>query len=150
MLTELYNQLIDKIRVYNKYDDLKLVEKAYLVAKEAHGNQKRLSGEPFFIHPLNVAHILAEFELDIISIVAGILHDIVEDTPYTKEQLLEEFGEEVSMLVDGVTKLGKISYTTKEEQQVENLRKMFLAMAKDIRVVLIKLADRLHNMRTLK
>ena len=88
MLTELYNQLIDKIRVYNKYDDLKLVEKAYLVAKEAHGNQKRLSGEPFFIHPLNVAHILAEFELDIISIVAGILHDIVEDTPYKKEQLV--------------------------------------------------------------
>lgn len=150
MLTDLYRKLIDRIRTYNEDGDLSLVEKAYLVAKEAHNGQKRFSGEPFLSHPLNVAYILAEFELDTISIVAAILHDVVEDTSYTKEQLVEEFGEEVCMLVDGVTKLGKISYTTKEEQQVENLRKMFLAMAKDIRVVLIKLADRLHNMRTLK
>ena len=150
MVTKLYNQLIEKIKSYDSNGDLELVEKAYKVAKKAHEGQKRLSGEPFFVHPLKVAYILAEFELDTTSIAAGLLHDIVEDTAYTKEQLLEEFGEEISMLVDGVTKLGKISYTTKEEQQVENLRKMFLAMAKDIRVVLIKLADRLHNMRTLK
>ena len=150
MLTKLYNELINKIRTYNKNGDLSVVEKAYLVAKKAHNGQKRLSGEPFLLHPLKVAYILAEFELDTTSIVAAILHDVVEDTYYTKEQLIEEFGDEVSMLVDGVTKLSKISYTTKEEQQVENLRKMFLAMAKDTRVVLIKLADRLHNMRTLK
>ena len=150
MLTKLYNELIEKIRTYNKHGDLSLVEKAYLVAKKAHDGQKRLSGEPFLLHPLKVAYILAEFELDTISIVAAILHDVVEDTDYTKEKLLEDFGEEVSMLVDGVTKLGRISYTTKEEQQVENLRKMFLARTTDIRVVWIKLADRLHNMRTLK
>ncbi|MBP5427157.1 MAG: bifunctional (p)ppGpp synthetase/guanosine-3',5'-bis(diphosphate) 3'-pyrophosphohydrolase [Clostridiales bacterium] len=150
MLTELYDKLIKRIRTYNEHGDLSLIEKAYLVAKDAHAGQERLSGEPFLVHPLKVAYILAEIELDTVAIVAAILHDVVEDTSYTKEQLQEEFGEEVYMLVDGVTKLGKISYTTKEEQQVENLRKMFLAMAKNIRVVLIKLADRLHNMRTLK
>lgn len=145
-----YNRLVKKINKYNPNCDFSLIEKAYLVSKEAHNGQQRVSGEPFIMHPMEVAIILAELELDSTAIVAGILHDTIEDTTYTYEQLKEKFGEEVALLVDGVTKLGKIPYTTKEEQQAENLRKMFLAMAKDIRVILIKLADRLHNMRTLK
>ena len=145
-----YNRLIKKISKYNSNCDFELLEKAYQVSKEAHNGQQRVSGEPFIMHPMEVANILAELELDCTAIVAGILHDTIEDTTYTYEQLKEKFGEEVALLVDGVTKLGKIPYTTKEEQQAENLRKMFLAMSKDIRVILIKLADRLHNMRTLK
>jgi guanosine-3',5'-bis(diphosphate) 3'-pyrophosphohydrolase len=145
-----YSRLVKKISKYNPNCDFSLIEKAYLVSKEAHSGQQRVSGEPFIMHPMEVAIILAELELDSTAIVAGILHDTIEDTTYTFEQLQEKFGEEVAMLVDGVTKLGKIAYTTKEEQQAENFRKMFLAMSKDIRVILIKLADRLHNMRTLK
>ncbi|MCX7710441.1 MAG: bifunctional (p)ppGpp synthetase/guanosine-3',5'-bis(diphosphate) 3'-pyrophosphohydrolase [Clostridia bacterium] len=145
-----YNRLINKIKQYDPNCDFSLIEKAYAVSKTAHDGQQRVSGDPYIIHPIEVANILAELELDCTSIVAGILHDTIEDTTCTYEQLKEKFGEEVATLVDGVTKLGKIPYTTKEEQQVENLRKMFLAMAKDIRVILIKLADRLHNMRTLK
>ncbi len=145
-----YSRLVKKINKYNPNCDFSLIEKAYLVSKDAHSGQQRVSGEPFIMHPMEVANILAELELDSTAIVAGILHDTIEDTTYTYEQLKEKFGEEVALLVDGVTKLGKIPYTTKEEQQAENLRKMFLAMAKDIRVILIKLADRLHNMRTLK
>ncbi|MFZ5989809.1 MAG: RelA/SpoT family protein [Bacillota bacterium] len=145
-----YSRLVKKINKYNLNCDFTLLEKAYTLSKEAHEGQHRVSGEPFIVHPMEVANILAELELDCTAIIAGILHDTIEDTTYTYDQLRSNFGEEVASLVDGVTKLGKIPYTTKEEQQAENLRKMFLAMAKDIRVILIKLADRLHNMRTLK
>ncbi|NLY43168.1 MAG: bifunctional (p)ppGpp synthetase/guanosine-3',5'-bis(diphosphate) 3'-pyrophosphohydrolase [Clostridiaceae bacterium] len=145
-----YEELVEKVKKYNPQCDFELLNKAYLFAKEAHKVQHRVSGEPYIIHPLEVAHILADLELDCESLVAGILHDVVEDTPCNFEEIKNQFGEQIALLVDGVTKLGKIPYTTKEEEQVENLRKMFLAMAKDIRVILIKLADRLHNMRTIR
>ena len=145
-----FNKLVEKIKAYNPNCDFSVLERAYALSKKAHEGQLRESGEPFIIHPIEVAHILAELGLDCTSIVAGILHDTIEDTTCTYEELKEKFGDEVAALVDGVTKLERIPYTTKEEQQAENLRKMFLAMAKDIRVILIKLADRLHNMHTLK
>ena len=147
----LYDNLIKAIREYHPSTDLSMVEKAYHLADNAHNDQKRKSGEPYIIHPLCVAMILAELELDKETIVAGILHDVVEDTSYSLEDITREFNEEVALLVDGVTKLGQLSYSQdKMDLQAENLRKMFLAMAKDIRVILIKLADRLHNMRTLQ
>ncbi len=147
----LYQELIASVKKYHPSDDITMIENAYMVAKDAHEGQKRKSGEPYIIHPLCVAIILADLELDKETIVAGILHDAVEDTIMTTEEITEQFGEEVALLVDGVTKLGQLSYSAdKVEVQAENLRKMFLAMAKDIRVILIKLADRLHNMRTLQ
>ena len=147
----LYQDLIKSIRKYHPSDDISMVEKAYRIAYDAHKEQKRKSGEPYIIHPLCVAIILADLELDKESIVAGILHDVVEDTVMTLDEVAKEFGSEVALLVDGVTKLTQLSWSMdKQEIQAENLRKMFLAMAKDIRVILIKLADRLHNMRTLQ
>ena len=154
---DLYRELIDHVRKYHPSDDISMIEKAYRVAYEAHKNQFRKSGEPYIIHPLNVAIVLADLELDKETIVAGLLHDVVEDTIMTEEDLKREFGEDVALLVDGVTKLERIPLSAgtdqpdeKLEMQAENLRKMFLAMAKDIRVIMIKLADRLHNMRTLR
>ena len=147
----LYEELINSVKKYHPSADISMIQKAYETAREAHKEQKRKSGEPYIIHPLCVAIILADLELDKETIVAGLLHDAVEDTWMTTEDLTEQFGAEVALLVDGVTKLGQLSYSKdKVEVQAENLRKMFLAMAKDIRVILIKLADRLHNMRTLK
>ena len=147
----LYKELIASVKRYHPSTDISLIEKAYKIADEAHKGQVRKSGEAYIIHPLCVAIILAELELDKETIVAGILHDVVEDTVMTDQEIAREFSQEVALLVDGVTKLGQLSYDAdKVEVQAENLRKMFLAMAKDIRVILIKLADRLHNMRTLK
>ena len=148
---ELYGELVAGIRKYHPSGDISIIEKAYRIAYDAHKDQKRKSGEPYIIHPLCVAIILADLELDKETIVSGLLHDVVEDTIMTEEEIREQFGPEVALLVDGVTKLGRLNYSAdKLDTQAENLRKMFLAMAKDIRVILIKLADRLHNMRTLK
>ena len=147
----LYQELIASVKKYHPSTDISLIEKAYKTADTAHKGQVRKSGEAYIIHPLCVAIILAELELDKETIVAGLLHDVVEDTVMTVEEIASEFSEEIALLVDGVTKLGQLSYDAdKAEVKEENLRKMFLAMAKDIRVILIKLADRLHNMRTLK
>lgn len=147
----LYQKLIDTVRAYHPSTDLSMIEKAYHLASKAHEGQFRKSGEPYIIHPICVAILLAELELDKETIIAGILHDVVEDTAYTLEEITELFGSEIGLLVDGVTKLTQLNYSKdKVELQAENLRKMFLAMAKDIRVILIKLADRLHNLRTLQ
>ncbi len=142
--------LLETLKKNNNSDDLALVEKAYQYAESKHNGQVRKSGEPYIIHPINVAHIVADFGLDAHSVCAALLHDVVEDTEASYDDIKSEFGETVAMLVDGVTKLGKIQTSSKEEQQIENLRKMFFAMTKDIRVIVVKLADRLHNMRTLK
>ena len=158
---KLYEELIASVRKYHPSTDISLIEKAYRIADKAHAGQVRKSGEPYIIHPLCVAIILAELELDKETIVAGLLHDVLEDTIMTEQEIAEEFSEEVLLLVDGVTKLQHLHLTDNKsnekeksaerlEMQAENLRKMFLAMAKDIRVIMIKLADRLHNMRTLK
>ena len=147
----LYKSLIERVRKYHPSADVSMIEKAYHIARNAHKGQTRKSGEEYIIHPLWVGIILAQLEMDKETIVAGILHDVVEDTVMTDEEIRQEFGDEVALLVDGVTKLGQLSYSAdKLEVQAENLRKMFLAMAKDIRVIIIKLADRLHNMRTLQ
>ena len=148
---QLYAELIASVKKYHPSTELSMIDKAYHVAYGAHKGQVRKSGEPYIIHPLCVAIILADLELDKESIAAGLLHDVLEDTIMTKDELAAEFGDEVALLVDGVTKLGQLDYSAdKIEEQAENLRKMFLAMARDIRVILVKLADRLHNMRTLK
>ncbi|MGN1159432.1 MAG: RelA/SpoT family protein [Lachnospiraceae bacterium] len=150
---ELYQDLLLRVRKYHPSDDISMIEKAYRFAYEAHKDQTRKSGEPYIIHPLCVAIILADLEMDKETIVAGLLHDVVEDTKYTDEDIKREFEDDVALLVEGVTKLDKMKYKggngDKQDLQAENLRKMFLAMAKDIRVIIIKLADRLHNMRTL-
>lgn len=145
-----FEALVARVKEYNPKMDFDKLTRAYELAKLAHEGQLRNTGEPYIIHPIAVAQILADLELDCDSLVGALLHDVVEDTDYTIADVTREFGDSVGIIVDGVTKLSKIQYTTKEEQQIENLRKMFLAMAKDVRVILIKLADRLHNMRTLK
>ena len=143
-------ELINKIEAYQTEESVKLVKRAYVFANNAHKGQFRMSGEDYIHHPVGVAQILAELQIDALTISASLLHDVVEDTSYTLDEMRENFGDEIAMLIDGVTKLNRMEYKSKEEQQLENYRKMFLAMAKDIRVILIKLADRLHNMRTLK
>ena len=142
--------IIQEAKKHNKKTDSKLIRRAYNYALENHGDQKRKSGEPYIIHPVQVAYILSELGLDDATICAALMHDLAEDTEVTIQDISDEFSPEIATLVNGVTKLGKINYISAQEQQVENYRKMFLAMGKDIRVILIKLADRLHNMRTLK
>ncbi len=154
-MTEIKNVTIEEImdqqmKNYGGQSNIELIKKAYDLAKEKHGNQCRMSGEAYIIHPMNVAYILASLGMDDETICAALLHDVVEDTDLTNEDLVMEFGESIAQMVAGVTKLGSIRFTSIEEKQAENYRKMFLAMGKDIRVILIKLADRLHNMRTLK
>lgn len=152
-VNELFMNVRNRIKEIHSEEELKVIDKAFMIANELHGDQKRKSGEPYIIHPIAVCDILVDLGMDWQSLVAALLHDVVEDTPYTIEQLVEDFGEEVAVLVDGVTKLGQVqinSAETKEEQQAENIRKMLLAMSKDIRVIIVKLADRVHNMRTLQ
>ncbi len=143
-------KIIARVKEYNPTADTDRIMNAYNLCVEAHGDQLRNSGEPYYIHPLEVSYILADMELDCDTVIVGLLHDVIEDTPYGYEKVKSEFGEQVAYLVEGVTKLEKIKSTSREEAQIENLRKMILAMAKDIRVILVKLADRLHNMRTMK
>lgn len=144
-------ELTEKLKQKNySKEDQAIFKKAYIFAEKAHEGQTRLSGEPFFMHPYEVANILIELSLDISTIIAGLFHDIAEDTNVTISEIRQEFGDEIAKLVDGVTKVGQVDFLSKEENQAENLRKMFMAMASDIRVILVKLADRLHNMRTLK
>lgn len=144
------NDILEKVLSYNSSADLDVIRKAYVFSAKVHQGQMRLSGEPYLVHPMEVAAILADLKLDVPTVVTGLLHDALEDTLTTYDQLVSIFGEEVANLVDGVTKISKIYFKTKEESQAENFRKMLLAMANDIRVILVKLADRLHNMRTLQ
>jgi GTP diphosphokinase / guanosine-3',5'-bis(diphosphate) 3'-diphosphatase len=144
------NDILEKVVSYNTGADLDVIRKAYVFSAKVHQGQMRLSGEPYLVHPMEVAAILADLKLDVPTVVTGLLHDALEDTLTTYDQLVSIFGEEVANLVDGVTKISKIYFKTKEESQAENFRKMLLAMANDIRVILVKLADRLHNMRTLQ
>src|SRR6478672_2676316 len=145
-----FRELMRRMRANRPNDDLEIVRKAYEFSQKYHSGQSRASGEPYLVHPVEVACVLAEMKMDPISIAAGLLHDSVEDTSITIVEIRKEFGEQVAHIVEGVTKISKIDFATREEQQAENLRKMMLAMVDDIRVVLIKLADRLHNMRTLE
>ncbi|MCW8801257.1 MAG: HD domain-containing protein, partial [Desulfobacter sp.] len=142
--------ILDKIYEYSPDADVSLIDRAYIYSAQVHEGQVRLSGEPYLSHPLEVANILADMKMDMESIAAALLHDVIEDTPATKEDISDMFGPGVAHIVEGVTKLSALHASTKVAQQAESLRKMILAMADDIRVVLIKLADRLHNMRTLK
>src|SRR5689334_17249341 len=142
--------LVERIRTYHPSADVEIVSRAYDYSVRAHEGQKRKSGDPYFVHPASVAGIITELRLDTASVCAGLLHDVVEDTLATTRDLEREFGGEIASLVDGVTKLGKINFTSKEDRQAENFRKMVVAMARDIRVLLIKLCDRVDNMRTLE
>src|SRR6188472_2443423 len=144
-----FEQILATIQSYDPHADLDVVRRAYDFAAQAHDGQTRKSGDPYVTHPLAVAQVISELKLDTASVCAGLLHDCVEDTSATIDQLTGLFGKEVAFLVDGVTKLGKLPYSTREEQQAENFRKMLLAMARDIRVILVKLCDRLDNMRSL-
>jgi len=145
-----FNDILERLIAYNPNADVDLLRKAYVFSAKVHLGQVRLSGEPYLIHPLEVAGILTQLKLDVASVATGFLHDTVEDTLTTLDEIRETFGQEISQLVDGLTKISQISLRSSEEDQAENFRKMILAMVKDIRVILIKLADRLHNMRTLK
>src|SRR6202790_5901177 len=145
-----FRELLRTMRANRPTDDLELVRKAYEFSQKNHAGQSRASGGPYLVHPLGVAQVLAEMKMDPVAIAAGLLHDSVEDTSVTIVDIRKEFGEQVAHIVEGVTKISQIDFATREEQQAENLRKMMLAMVDDIRVVLIKLADRLHNMRTLE
>jgi GTP diphosphokinase / guanosine-3',5'-bis(diphosphate) 3'-diphosphatase len=150
LVEQLYAQLEQKVRVLRPKDDFTQLEKAYRVASEAHKDQKRVSGEPYMVHPLNVTLILADMQMDLVCLETGLLHDTVEDTRVGLDQIRKDFGEEVARCVDGVTKLSKLHFYSREERQAESVRKMLLAMVNDIRVIIVKLADRLHNMRTLQ
>src|SRR2546423_5907160 len=143
------DQILSEVAGYHPAADLQVIRRAYQLAAQAHDGQTRKSGDPSVTHPLAVAQIIAELKLDVASVCAGLLHDCVEDTTAAVEQLGEQFGKEIAYLVDGVTKLGKLPYSTREEQQAENFRKMLLAMSRDIRFILVKLCDRLDNMRSL-
>src|SRR6202158_4463227 len=145
-----FRELMRKLRENRPNDDLDLVKKPYEFSPKHHAGQSRASGEPYLVHPLEVGNVLADMKMDAVSIAAGLLHDSVEDTSVTTVEIRQEFGEQVAHIVEGVTKISKIDFSSREEAQAENLRKMMLAMVDDIRVVLIKLADRLHNMRTLE
>jgi len=148
-IDKLFDELIGIAKTFNANINTELIKKAFLISKKYHAEQFRRSGEPFVIHPLEVAKIIASIELDQASIIAAILHDLVEDTDFSIDKVKDEFGEEIARIINGVTKLDKIVFHTKEEKQVENLRKMIIAMSEDVRIILVKLADRLHNMRTL-
>ncbi|MBQ4340765.1 MAG: bifunctional (p)ppGpp synthetase/guanosine-3',5'-bis(diphosphate) 3'-pyrophosphohydrolase, partial [Firmicutes bacterium] len=143
------DKFLDHLKKANPDLDFYLIGKAYDLGEKAHEGQFRKSGEAYFVHPVEVAKILADLDMDSQTIAAALMHDVVEDTEYTYEDIEQYFGEDIALLVDGVTKLGSLKFDNKEERQAENLRKMFLAMTKDIRVLIIKLADRLHNMRTI-
>ncbi|HYB53280.1 MAG TPA: HD domain-containing protein, partial [Thermoanaerobaculia bacterium] len=150
MATIRFEDILERVEAYNPQSDQELLRRAYVFSAKEHRGQVRRSGEPYLVHPLNVAAILADMKADDVSIVVGLMHDVLEDTLTTKESIAQQFGTEVADLVDGLTKISQFSYVSREEEQAETFRKMILAMVSDLRVVLVKLADRLHNMRTLE
>jgi GTP pyrophosphokinase len=143
-------ELVEKVQSYNPAANEDLLNRAYVYAMKAHGNQKRASGDPYFSHPLEVAAILTEYELDDATIATALLHDVIEDTEATKAEIVDKFGEDIGAIVDGLTKIDKLNLVSKRAEQAENFRKLLIAISSDIRVLLVKLADRLHNMRTLE
>ncbi len=145
-----YENLLSILKKSNNNYDLRKIQKAYALAEKAHGDQRRVSGIPFILHPTSVACIVAQFGMDSDSVIASLLHDVVEDTEFDLKYIRKEFGKDVATIVDGVTKISKIKLYSREEQQAENVRKMLIAMSNDIRVIIVKLADRLHNMRTIE